>query len=113
MAVTKMRADEFSHILVFWWFDKNDMPQKRKVLQVHPRGDRENPLTGVFACRSPVRPNLLALTTCKIRSIKDNVVEVEDIDAFDGTPILDLKGYIPALDSVEDAKAPARRFKKK
>jgi len=105
--------DDFSHVLVFWWFDKNDTPQKRRILQVHPRGDRENPLTGVFACRSPVRPNLLALTTCKIISIKDNIVEIEDIDAFDGTPVLDLKGYIPALDSVKDAKAPARRFKKK
>ncbi len=104
--------DGFSHVLVFWWFDKNDTPEKRKVLQVHPRGNQENPLTGVFACRCPMRPNLLALTNCKIISVKDNVVEVENIDAFDGTPILDLKGYLPGYDSAENAKAPTWRFKK-
>ena len=104
--------DGFSHVLVFWWFDKNDTPEKRKVLQVHPRGNQKNPLTGVFACRCPMRPNLLALTNCKIISVKGNVVEVENIDAFDGTSILDLKGYLPGYDSVENAKAPTWRFKK-
>jgi tRNA-Thr(GGU) m(6)t(6)A37 methyltransferase TsaA len=105
--------DGFSHVLVFWWFDKNDTPEKRGVLQVHPRGNMDNPITGVFACRCPMRPNLLALTNCKIVSVKDNVVEIEDIDAFDGTPILDLKGYIPGYDSVENATAPGWRFKEK
>ncbi len=105
--------DEFSHLLVFWWFDKNDTPAKRSVLQVHPRGNRENPLTGVFACRCPMRPNLLALTPCKIVAVRDNIVEIEDIDAFDGTPILDLKGYIPGCDAVANATAPLWRFKNK
>jgi len=104
--------DGFSHVQVFWWFDQNDTPQKRSVLQVHPRGNKDNPLTGVFACRCPMRPNLIALTLCKIISVKGNVVEIENIDAFDGTPILDLKGYIPGYDSTENAAAPAWRFKK-
>ena len=43
------------------------MPEKRKVLRVHPRGDNANPLTGVFACRSPARPNLIALTVCRAK----------------------------------------------
>ena len=51
--------DGYSHVYVFWWFDRNDTPEKRAVLQVHPMGNRENPLTGVFATRSPVRPNLV------------------------------------------------------
>ena len=97
----------FSHVQVIWWFDKNDTPQKRSILQVHPRGDAKNPLTGVFATRSPVRPNLIALSLCKIVSVKDNVVEVEKIDAFDGTPVLDLKPYAPAMDSATGVKAPA------
>jgi tRNA-Thr(GGU) m(6)t(6)A37 methyltransferase TsaA len=104
--------DGFSHVQVFWWFDKNDTPKKRSVLQVHPRGNKKNPLTGIFACRCPMRPNLLALTLCKIISVKENLVEVENIDAFDGTPILDLKGYLPGYDSVEGASAPTWRFKK-
>ncbi|HMA67091.1 MAG TPA: tRNA (N6-threonylcarbamoyladenosine(37)-N6)-methyltransferase TrmO [Desulfosalsimonadaceae bacterium] len=96
----------FSHVLVFWWFDKNDTPEKRSRLQVHPRGNPDNPLTGVFATRSPVRPNLIALSLCRIRSVRGNVVEVKTIDAFAGTPILDLKPYIPGYDSTSEASVP-------
>jgi len=96
----------FSHIHVLWWFDKNDTPAKRSILQVHPRGDAKNPLTGVFATRSPMRPNLIGLTLCKIVSVKDNVVEVESIDAFAGTPVLDIKPYLPGQDSAAGARAP-------
>lgn len=103
----------FSHINVFWWFDKNDTPQKRAILQVHPRGNRDNPLTGVFATRSPVRPNLIALTLCKVLSIKDNVIEIEKTDAFDGTPILDIKPFIPGYDTVDDVKLPGWRYRAK
>ena len=93
--------DGFSHVWVLWWFDRNDTPKKRSVLQVFPRGNRKNPLTGVFACRSPVRPNLIALTLCRVRSVNGNVVEIDKIDAFANTPILDLKPYIPCSDSAE------------
>ncbi len=96
----------FSHVQVIWWFDKNDTPQKRSILLVHPRGDPTNPLTGVFATRAPVRPNLIALSLCKIISVKDNVVEVEKIDAFEGTPVLDLKPYAPGQDSATGVKVP-------
>jgi len=96
----------FSHIQVFWWFDKNDTPEGRAVLQVHPRGNPQNPLTGVFATRSPRRPNLIALSLCKIVSVKDNVVEVEKIDAFEGTAVLDIKPFLPGYDSATDAKVP-------
>jgi tRNA-Thr(GGU) m(6)t(6)A37 methyltransferase TsaA len=96
----------FSHIHVFWWFDRNDTPEKRRTLQVHPMGDRENPLTGVFATRSPMRPNLVALTLCKVTSVEGNVVEVESIDAFDGTPVLDIKPFIPGHDAAPDATIP-------
>ena len=98
--------DGFSHVQVFWWFDRNDTPKGRAVLQVHPRGDRKNPLTGVFATRSPRRPNLVALTLCKVVAVKDNVVEVEKIDAFDGTPVLDMKPFLPGYDTADDAKVP-------
>ena len=98
--------DGFSHIYVFWWFDRNDTPEGRSTLQVHPRGNRENPLTGVFATRSPRRPNLIALTLCKIVAVKDNVIEIEKNDAFDGTPVLDIKPYLPGYDTSEDIKIP-------
>jgi tRNA-Thr(GGU) m(6)t(6)A37 methyltransferase TsaA len=98
--------DQWSHVQVIWWFDKNDTPEKRAILQVHPRGDQKNPLTGVFACRAPVRPNLIALSLCKIVSVKKNVVEVEQIDAFEGTPVLDLKPYAPGQDAATGVKVP-------
>ena len=97
----------WSHIHVVWWFDKNDTPQRRAMLQVHPRGDQNNPIQGVFATRSPVRPNLIAMSLCKIIAIKENVIEIEKIDAFDGTPVLDIKPYTPGPDNVQNAKVPA------
>ena len=77
--------------MVVWWFHKNDTPKKRAVLKVHPRGNRDNPLTGVFATHSPFRPNLIALTICKVLSVKDGLITIDGIDAFDDTPIIDLK----------------------
>ena len=64
----------FSHIYVFYWFHHNDAPQKRKTLQVHPRKDPRNPLTGVFATHSPCRPNLIAQTLCKIVAISAPII---------------------------------------
>ena len=98
--------DQWSHVQVFYWFDKNDTPEKRKVLRVHPRGNKENPLTGVFACRSPFRPNLIALTVCRIVSITGSFVQLETIDAFDGTPVLDLKPFTPSDNPSKDVKVP-------
>lgn len=92
--------EDFSHAFVLYWFDRNDSPKKRGILRVHPRGNRGNPLTGVFACRAPVRPNLIALSLCRILSVEGQIVRVEHIDAFDGSPILDIKPYIPAIDHV-------------
>ena len=83
--------DGFKEVWVLYWFDRNDTPEKRSILQVHPRGDKNNPIRGVFATHSPVRPNLIAMTKCKIISVKDNVIEIEGIDAFADTPVLDLK----------------------
>ena len=84
-------VEKLSEIWVLYWFDRNDTPEKRSVLQVHPRGNTENPLTGVFATRSPMHPNLIAVSRCKVRSVKDNVVEIDEIDALPDTPVLDLK----------------------
>ena len=92
--------DGFSHVFVLYWFDRNDTPEKRSILQVHPRGNKKNPLTGVFACRAPVRPNLIALSLCRILSVKNNIVYIENIDALDNSPIIDIKPYIPHIDNI-------------
>ena len=98
--------DGFSHIVVLYWFDQNDTAEKRRVLQVHPRKDPSNPLTGVFATHSPQRPNLIALTVCKIISIHDNLIEIEDIDALDDSPVIDIKCYIPGSIGEKDVRLP-------
>lgn len=99
--------DGFSHVFVLYWFDRNDTPEKRNILQVHPRGNMKNPLTGVFACRAPVRPNLIALSLCRIISVKNNIVYIENIDALDNSPILDIKPYIPQIDhKIKDVRLP-------
>ncbi len=97
---------DFSHLWVFYWFHENDTPERRRTLQVHPRRDPANPLTGVFACRAPERPNLIGFTACRIIKVEGNVVEVADLDARDGTPILDLKPYIPSGDAIPEAVTP-------
>jgi len=87
--------EEFSHIHVFYWFHRNDSTEKRGILRVHPRKNSSNPLTGVFATHAPVRPNLIAFSLCRIIAIDGGRIRIADIDAVDGTPLIDIKGYIP------------------
>lgn len=82
---------DLTSIWVLYWFDRNDTPQGRSILQVHPRNDPANPLRGVFATRSPFRPNLIALSQCRVISVRDNVIEIDGIDALPDTPVLDIK----------------------
>lgn len=96
----------FSHIFVFYWFDQNDTSEKRKTLQVRPRQDPRNPLTGVFATHSPLRPNPIALTLCKIVAVTANMIEIEEIDAYDGSPVIDIKCYIPGSPGESDVRVP-------
>jgi len=63
----------------------------RTVLQAHPRGDRTKAKRGVFALRSPMRPNPIGLTRVTLQAREGNVLRVEGLDAFEGTPVLDLK----------------------
>jgi tRNA-Thr(GGU) m(6)t(6)A37 methyltransferase TsaA len=65
------------------------------VLQVHPRGEIENPLTGVFATRSPDRPNPIGLHRVTVLEINGNNLKVGPIEAIDGTPVIDIKPVLP------------------
>jgi L-fuculose-phosphate aldolase len=64
---------------------------ERDVFQVHPRHDVTRPLRGVFSTRSPERPNPISIGTVEIIGIEGTVIEVEGLDAVDGTPLLDIK----------------------
>lgn len=98
---------EFSHVMVFWWADKFDNEQYRTALRTYPPY-ATNHLTGVFATRAEYRPNPLALTTCRIVDVNEEkgILEISGMDAFDGTPIIDLKPYTPSFDRVKEFKIP-------
>ncbi|MEX2690580.1 MAG: tRNA (N6-threonylcarbamoyladenosine(37)-N6)-methyltransferase TrmO [Candidatus Njordarchaeum guaymaensis] len=91
--------ERYEHIIILSWLHKNDTPEKRSILKVHPRGDPRNPLAGVFATRSPARPNPIALNVVKLLGIDGTMLKVEGIgDLFIGTPVVDIKPYVPRLD---------------
>ena len=96
----------FSHIHVFFWFHENDTAELRRTLQVHPRKDPSNPLTGVFATHSPMRPNLIGLTRCRILGIEGNRITIDAIDARDGSPVVDIKCFIPDAQPLADVRLP-------
>lgn len=98
--------DEFSHIHVLFWFHENDTPERRRVLQVHPRKDPANPLTGVFGTHSPRRPNLIGLTRCRIEAIEGARIRIDTIDARDGSPVIDIKCFIPDASPPTDVRTP-------
>jgi tRNA-Thr(GGU) m(6)t(6)A37 methyltransferase TsaA len=82
--------DEYSHIEVLFYLHEMDKPFKARI---HPTGNPDYPLVGAFATRTPNRPSRLALTTCRLLSINGNVVRVRGLDAYDGSPVLDIKPH--------------------
>jgi tRNA-Thr(GGU) m(6)t(6)A37 methyltransferase TsaA len=101
--------DEFSHIIILYWIHKSPHRSPKKV---RPRGNPALELMGVFATRSPDRPNPIGKSTVRLLERKANVLKVEGLDAIDGTPVLDIKPYIPGYDSVDDARAPSWMIKR-
>ena len=93
----------FSHIIVIYWTHQSNTPPPKKV---HPRGRHELPLMGVLATRSPSRPNPIGKTTARLLKHQGNILTVRGLDAIDGTPVIDIKPYIPGYDSAKRAKAP-------
>lgn len=86
----------FSHIVVCYWFDRNDTPEARAVLRTHPRANPSNPLTGVFATHSPRRPNPIAISLCRLIAVAETTLAIDRIDALDGSPVIDIKCFIPS-----------------
>ena len=78
-------------IIVVTWFHEG----RRNILKLHPRGDMNRPLTGVFSTRSPDRPNPLGLHRVTVREISGNRFKVGPIEAIDGTPVVDIKPVLP------------------
>jgi tRNA-Thr(GGU) m(6)t(6)A37 methyltransferase TsaA len=103
-AVGLQGLDDFSHIVVAFWLDRPD--QSDVPLLVHPEAREDMPLVGLFATRTPLRPNPIGLTTVQLLSVQGTTLRVRGLDAFDGTPVLDIKPYLIRGDLNPEASVP-------
>ena len=83
-------VEEQEHLWVLFWMHEL-AAEDRGLLRVHPRGDRSRPKRGVFALRSPMRPNPIGMTRVRLLAREGNRLIVEDLDARDGSPVIDIK----------------------
>ncbi|MCS7116695.1 MAG: tRNA (N6-threonylcarbamoyladenosine(37)-N6)-methyltransferase TrmO [Nitrososphaerota archaeon] len=97
---------EFSHIIVIGWLHLSDREERRKTLKVKPKRHPGAPLVGVFASRSPDRPNPIGLCVTQLLGLEDSTLIVKGLDFIEGTPIIDIKPYLPRADCIPEAKAP-------
>jgi tRNA-Thr(GGU) m(6)t(6)A37 methyltransferase TsaA len=97
--------EEFSHIVVLWWM--HNLVETGMPLRVHPGRRPDAPLKGIFAVRTPNRPNPIGKSTVRLLGRRGNVVTVQGLDALDGSPVIDIKPFIPAIDAPSDATVPA------
>jgi len=81
---------EGDRLEVLYWMHKLS-DENRKAVRVHPRGDRSRPKEGVFGLRSPMRPNPIGVSVVELRCVRGNRLSVRNLDALDGSPVLDIK----------------------
>jgi len=98
-------VDGFSHAIVVFHLDRVPESEKR-LARVRVGADATALEVGLFATRSPLRPNAVGVSVVRIVHRRKNVLRVRGLDALNGTPVLDLKPYLPPYDSVPDAKLP-------
>ena len=98
--------DRFSHLIVLYWIHLRDKEDERRTLHVFPRRHAVNVEVGVFACRSPSRPNPIGLCVVELAKVGACNLTVKGLDALEGSPIIDIKPYIPRADSVPNARVP-------
>jgi tRNA-Thr(GGU) m(6)t(6)A37 methyltransferase TsaA len=98
--------ESFSHIIVLYWFHMRDNEKERRTLKVVPRRHPGASEVGVFSCRSPSRPNPIGLCVVELLKIEDCTLTVKGLDALDGSPVVDIKPYLPRAESIPNARVP-------
>lgn len=101
-----MDIDGYSHIWVLYWFHERDTSKHRNVLRVVPKRHGRAEYTGVYASRSPSRPNPIGQTLVELVSVEGCRVTVRGLDALEGSPVLDLKPYSVRNECVPEARSP-------
>ena len=96
--------EEFSHLVVLFWMHLSPAGEQA-AHKTHPQMRPDLPLVGVFSTRSPVRPNPLGMSVVRLLERRGNILKVIGLDAIDGTPVVDIKPYLPG-DSIAQAKMP-------
>lgn len=98
--------EEYSHITVVYWGHR--IPEEsRSLTHVHPMGRTDIPKVGIYATCSPARPNPVLVTVVRLHARRGNVLEVAGLDAVDGSPIIDIKPYVPAQIPAGEVRVPA------
>ncbi len=97
--------EAFSHIVVLYWAHQIS-EHGRNTHRVHPGGRKDYPLVGVFATRSPARPNPICTTTVELLERDGNLLRVRGLDAVDGSPLIDVKPHLPSFDAPSNVNLP-------
>ncbi|MCD6358431.1 MAG: tRNA (N6-threonylcarbamoyladenosine(37)-N6)-methyltransferase TrmO [Dehalococcoidia bacterium] len=95
--------EEFSHLLVLYW-PHLVPPESRVPMKVHPMGRGAFPMVGLFATCSPIRPNSILVMAVRLLERKGNILRVEGLDAVDGSPVLDIKPYVPSYYAKDEVR---------
>lgn len=98
--------EEYSHLLVLYWAHLVD-DDGRTITKTHPAGRKDLPMVGVFASCSPARPNPVLVMPVRLLERNDYTLQVEGLDAIDGSPVVDIKPYLPLYYSIEKVKLAA------
>jgi tRNA-Thr(GGU) m(6)t(6)A37 methyltransferase TsaA len=98
----------FSHIQVFWWCDRLDSPEYRSITLADKPYKKAPDKLGIFATRSSLRPNPIALTSVPVLyvAMEDGIIKVPFMDAEDGSPVIDIKPYHPATERIKMVGVP-------
>ncbi|MBY8996674.1 MAG: tRNA (N6-threonylcarbamoyladenosine(37)-N6)-methyltransferase TrmO [Candidatus Thorarchaeota archaeon] len=101
-----LHVDLFSHLIVLWWIHERDSEEDRTTLISYPPRNKGDEASGAFSCRSPSRPNPIGHTIVKLLEVDDkhSRLKIDHMDANHGSPIIDIKPYLPSSDTVDNAR---------
>ena len=100
--------EDFRYVWLLWWFDRCDDPKDRSTLIEEKPYKRGPEKLGVFATRSPCRPNPIGVSVCEVTHVDraQGIIRLAWIDALPGTSVIDVKPYTPGLDRLEEPTTP-------
>ncbi len=97
-------VEAFSHLIILFWL--HGIPRDGLAFKTHPQGRQDLPMVGIFATRTPYRPNPIGVQVVEVVSREGNVLTVRGIDAYNGSPVLDIKPYLRRGDCVQQTRIP-------